>query len=74
MCSLFSVLLQLQDAGLCEGWKDIDWIGSPCSGLWPVGDRQLCRNDRVRSRGARAIAEHFIAFFVDAAGQERGQI
>ena len=35
MCSLFSVLLQLQDAGLGEGWKDIDWMGSPCSSLWP---------------------------------------
>ena len=31
MCSLFSVLLQLQDVGLCEGWKGIDRMGSPCS-------------------------------------------
>ena len=30
MCSLFSVLLQLQDVGLCEGWKGIDRMGSPC--------------------------------------------
>ncbi len=62
MCSLFSVLLQLQDVGLCEGWKGIDRMGSPCSRLWPT---RALRGRRLGLQCVRRAPDVELSFTAD---------